>query len=192
MKVVGLTGGIGSGKTTVAGYFQKLGVPIYIADEKAREITDTSSTIRQGIIAAFGEELYSHGELDRKSLALIVFKDQEKLELLNGIIHPEVEKHFEAWKKEQSSHYVVYEAAILFEKGGYKKCDFNILVTAECEERIKRLIKRDGSSRQEILDRMASQWSDKEKRRLADLEIINMNPMNVEAQVREFHRKFSE
>lgn len=192
MKVVGLTGGIGSGKTTVAGYFQKLGVPIYIADDQAREITNTSRTIRQGIIAAFGEDLYKDDELDRKALALIVFSDEEKLEVLNGIIHPEVEKHFEAWKKVQSAAYVVYEAAILFEKGGYKKCDFNILVTADCEERIRRLIKRDGSSREEILDRMTNQWSDQKKRRLADLEIINTNPMNVEAQVREFHRKFSE
>lgn len=192
MKVVGLTGGIGSGKTTVAGYFQELGVPVYIADYQARKLTQTSKTIRQGIIAVFGEDVYADGALNRKALASVVFNDKNRLEKLNGIIHPEVEKHFEVWKAQQSSPYVLYEAAILFETGSFRKCDFNILVTAEREERIKRLIKRDGSSRQEILDRMASQWSDEQKRSLADLEIINMNPMEVKAQVREFHRKFSE
>lgn len=192
MKVVGLTGGIGSGKTTVANHFQDLGVPVYIADEHARELTDTDPGIREAITASFGDHFYKDGNLDRKKLASVVFKDEAKLEKLNAIIHPVVERHFKAWKAKQTAPYVVYEAAILFEKGGYKKFDFNILVTADREERIKRLINRDQSTREQILDRMGNQWDDQKKRPLADLEIININPVEVVSQVREFHRNFSE
>lgn len=192
MKVIGLTGGIGSGKTTVANHFRDLGVPVYIADDHARDLTNTDPRIREAITATFGDHFYRDGTLDRKQLASEVFKDEAKLEKLNEIIHPVVESHFEAWKAKQSAPYVVYEAAILFEKGGYKKCDFTILVTADQEERIRRIILRDQSTREQILDRMGNQWDDNKKRPLADFEIININPKEVALQVREFHRKFSE
>lgn len=192
MIVVGLTGGIGSGKTTVANLFRNHGAPVYIADDEARILTDTSSKIKEGITAAFGSDLYREGQLDRKRLASIVFNAPDKLEQLNAVIHPEVRAHFQSWLQKQTAPYVVYEAAILFETGAYKNFDYTILVTADQEERIKRLIIRDGGTKEEILARMNNQWSDEQKRALADVEIVNMNPEEVKLQVWEIHKKFVE
>lgn len=192
MIVVGLTGGIGSGKTTVANLFRQHGVPVYIADDEARILTDTSKTIKEGIIAAFGPDLYENGQLDRKKLASIVFSAPDKLAQLNAVVHPEVRAHFQAWLQKQTAPYVVYEAAILFETGAYKNFDYTILVTADQEERIRRLIIRDGGTREEVLARMNNQWSDEKKRALADVEIVNMNPEEVKLQVWEIHKKFVE
>lgn len=192
MIVVGLTGGIGSGKTTVANLFRQHGVPVYIADDEARILTDTSDTIKEGIIAAFGNDLYKNGQLDRKKLASIVFNAPDKLARLNEVVHPEVRAHFQSWLQKQTAPYVVYEAAILFETGAYKNFDYTILVTADQEERIRRLIIRDGGTREEVLARMNNQWSDEQKRALADLEIINMNLEEVKLQVWEIHKKFVE
>lgn len=192
MKVVGLTGGIGSGKTTVANLFRNLGVPVYIADDQARNLTDSSKEIKEGIIATFGSELYNEDHLDRKRLASIVFNDPDKLEQLNNIIHPVVRAHFQSWLTKQTAPYIIYEAAILFETGAYKNFDYTILVTADQEERIRRLIIRDGGTREDILARMNNQWSDEQKRALADMEIVNMNPEEVKLQVWEINKKFVE
>lgn len=192
MKIVGLTGGIGSGKTTVAGFFRELGVPVYIADDEAKKLMNSSEAVKQKIIREFGAEVYAGGELDRKLLASKVFHDKQKLEILNGIVHPEVERHFKTWVANQNAPYVVYEAAILFEKGGYKKCDFTILVTADLEEKINRLINRDKTTKEAITARMSNQWSDTEKRQLADLEIVNMEKEEARAKVRRFHKTFME
>ena len=192
MIVVGLTGGIGSGKTTVANLFRSHGVPVYIADDEARVLTDTSDEIKNGIIAAFGRDLYNEGQLDRKKLASIVFNAPDKLEQLNGIIHPVVRAHFESWLQKQNAPYVIYEAAILFETGAYENFDYTILVTADQNERIKRLLIRDGGTEEEILARMNNQWSDEQKRVYADMEIENMNPEEVKLQVWQIHKKFVE
>lgn len=187
MKVLGLTGGIGSGKTTVAGFFKELGIPVFIADEEAKELMNKDEEVKAAIIALFGEEVYRDGLPDRKLIASMVFSDKEKLEQLNGIIHPAVARHFETWKKTVNAPYVIYEAAILFEKGGYRKCDFNVLVTAPYGRRIERLLKRDNSTLEEIEARMGHQWSDEKKAKLADFIIENKELSNTRQAVHKLH-----
>lgn len=187
MKVIGLTGGIGSGKTTVANFFKELGIPVYIADDEAKSLMNTSTEVKSRIIGLLGEKAYPDGILDRKYVAAQVFNSPEKLEKLNSIVHPAVATDFENWKNSQNSPYVIYEAAILFEKGGHKKCDAVILVTAPYEERIKRLKNRDKSSEEDIEARMKHQWSDSKKRKLADFEIKNLNLQKTREQVRKLH-----
>lgn len=187
MKVIGLTGGMGSGKTTVANFFKELGIPVYIADDEAKSLMNSSTEVKSKIIGLLGEKAYSDGILDRKYVAAQVFYSAEKLEKLNSIVHPAVATDFENWKNSQNSPYVIYEAAILFEKGGHKKCDAVILVTAPYEERIKRLKSRDKSSEEDIEARMKHQWSDSKKRKLADFEINNLKLQNTKEQVRKLH-----
>ena len=187
MKVLGLTGGIGSGKTTVAGFFKELGIPVFIADEEAKELMNKDEEVKAAIIALFGEKVYRDGLPDRKLIASMVFSDKEKLEQLNGIIHPAVARHFETWKKTVNAPYVIYEAAILFEKGGYRKCDFNVLVTAPYDRRIERLLKRDNSTLEEIEARMGHQWSDEKKAKLADFIIENKELSNTRQAVHKLH-----
>lgn len=187
MKVAGLTGGMGSGKTTVAGFFQELGVPVYIADEAGKRLMNTSDEVKSQIIQAFGKEAYSEGELNRKYIASKVFNAREQLDKLNKIVHPAVARDFEEWKNIQTSDYVIYEAAILFETGGESKCDWVILVTAQKEKRIQRLQKRDQSTVEEIEARLKHQWSDEKKRRLADFEIKNDDLSYTKEQVRNIH-----
>ncbi len=188
MMVVGLTGGMGSGKTTVANFFMELGVPVYIADTAGKELMNENAELRSKIIALFGESAYSNNVLDRKFIADQVFNSSEKLQKLNSLVHPAVEKDFQQWKSSQKSLYVIYEAAILFETGGYKKCDYVILVTAALDDRISRLQDRDQSSLEEIEARIQHQWSDEKKRKLSDFEIINTNLSTTKDQVRNLHK----
>jgi dephospho-CoA kinase len=187
MRVVGLTGGIGSGKTTVAGFFKELGIPVYIADVEAKALMNTDMEVKAAVKALFGEESYKDGRADRKYIASQVFGDPGKLNRLNGIIHPAVARHFEAWKHSQEAPYVIYEAAILFETGGYKKCTYNILVTAPFNIRIERLKQRDNSTLEEIEARMNHQWSDEAKAKLADFTIENIALSETREQVRQLH-----
>ncbi|MDT0676715.1 dephospho-CoA kinase [Autumnicola musiva] len=187
MMVVGLTGGIGSGKTTVAGFFRELGIPLYIADDAARRLMNTSEEIRDKIINLFGEASYKDGLPDRKYIASKVFNNSTQLNLLNDIIHPAVARDFKNWQSLQDAPYVIYEAAILFEKDGYKNCDLTILVTAPYEEKIKRLRERDQSSVEEIEARMNNQWSDEKKRKLADFEIENLHREQTGRHVENLH-----
>jgi len=189
MKIVGLTGGIGSGKTTVAGFFKELNIPVYIADDAGKRLMNTSSEIRQEIIDLFGEQAYKEDLPDRKFIASKVFNDKDLLSKLNKIIHPAVAADFQKWVKKQHSAYVIYEAAILFETGGYKKCDFSILVTAPKEMRIQRLQKRDDSSEKEIEERMNNQWSDKKKSSMANFLINNEELTQTKQQVEHIHDK---
>ncbi|MCL6217721.1 dephospho-CoA kinase [Zunongwangia pacifica] len=170
---VGLTGGIGSGKTTISNMFKELGVPVYIADDAGKELMNTSAEIRQKIIQLLGEESYQNDQPNRPFIASKVFQDKNLLEKLNAIIHPAVAQHFREWFAAQSSAYIVYEAAILFEKGSYKDFDYSILVTAPKETRIQRVLKRDHTSREQIEARMNNQWSDEKKEKLADFVIKN-------------------
>ena len=175
MKVIGLTGGIGSGKTLVSNLFAELGVPVYISDVEAKKLMHSNKEVKTAVTALFGEEAYYKGQLNRKFIAEKVFSDKSLLEKLNAIVHPAVAKHFEAWKKMQTSDFVIKEAAILFETGGNKNCDKVILVTAPKAIRIKRVIKRDNVSEESVKQRMNNQWSDNRKEKLSDYIINNKN-----------------
>ncbi|WPR73274.1 dephospho-CoA kinase [Flavobacterium sp. NG2] len=172
-KTIGLTGGIGSGKTTIATYFQSKGLPIYIADDEARKIMQSEAVI-QAIKNTFGQTIFENDILVRQKLAEIVFNDAEKLKQLNAIIHPAVKAHFKEWLAEKKDFpYVIYEAAILFESGSYKNFDIIISVLAPLEIRIERVMKRDKSSREHILKRMEAQWTDEERISKSDYVIEN-------------------
>ena len=182
-KIVGLTGGIGSGKTTVAKMFQELGVPVYIADWEAKKITDKPSTIKL-IEEQFGNSVLESGMLNRAKLAQIVFNNPEKLAQLNAIIHPLVAKHFTEWLDENKKElFVIKEVAILFETKGNLSCDFVITVTAPLETRINRVIQRDQTSVSEIQNRINNQWSDEDKIAQSDFVIHNLELESTQQQV---------
>src|SRR5690606_20719035 len=142
MIIVGLTGGIGSGKTTVAKEFQSLGIPIYIADDEAKKLMNTSKVLKRQLIDLFGEEAYVDNSLNRPFIADIIFKNEAYLQKMNAIVHPKVGIHFKNWASKQHTAYVIKEAAVLFENNGYKQCDYVITVTAPKDLRIERLLKR--------------------------------------------------
>lgn len=172
-KVIGLTGGIGSGKSTIAAYFSSLGVPVYIADDEAKKILYTPDAVTE-IKDAFDEDVFTDAMPDRQKIAALVFNKPDKLKTLNNIIHPKVKEHFLAWV--QNNHdalFVIKEAAILFESGSYKDCDKVILVTAPAEVRIMRVMQRDNVTRENVLERMANQWEDEKKELLSDYIIHN-------------------
>ena len=174
-KIIGLTGGIGSGKTTIANYFHSFGIPLYIADDEARKLMQ-SLEIVNAIKEAFGESLFENDILVREKLAKIVFDNPEKLQTLNAIVHPAVKSHFNNWLlQHQSNSFVIYEAAILFESGSYKNCDFVIAVTAPVDIRIERVMKRDKTTRELILKRMEAQWTDEQRISKSDFVIENIS-----------------
>lgn len=172
-KIIGLTGGIGSGKTTVAKMFKKLGVPIFIADIEAKRLMNECAELKQKIISIFGEQAYQNQQLNRKYIGKQVFKDEELLNKLNEVVHPAVQDVFELWHKNQNASYVLYEAAILLEKGRASYFDKIILVVASERERIRRIKTRDGASEAHIKERMNNQWNDDKKRKFADFVIKN-------------------
>ena len=173
MIVVGLTGGIGSGKSTVANIFKKLGAAIYDSDQRAKDLYQESSELRSKMIFNFGEEIYSGNQINRKKLAAIVFSNAEKLALLNSIVHPLLKLDFDNWKDKQASEYVVREAAILIESGAYKSCDIVVVVIADEKLRISRVVQRDNSSETEVKQRILNQLSDKERLTYADFVVTN-------------------
>jgi len=174
MKRIGLTGNIGTGKSTVARIFEILGVPVYQADIQARNILG-SGMLKPQLISLFGETiLNARPEVDRKALAAIVFSDSAKLAQLNNLIHPLVEKEFEEWCSiHHSASYIIHEAAILFESGFDRLFDANILVTAPEELCIARVMARDALTREMVTDRLKNQWSQLRKQELADYAVIN-------------------
>jgi len=172
-KIIGLTGGIGSGKSTIAGYFKTLGVPVYIADEEARKLMDQPEIV-QKVQSVFDENVIDNNSLNRKKIAELVFSAPEKLKKLNSIIHPEVKKHFLIWVKAHKEFpFVIKEAAILFESGSYKDCDKIITVTAPQEVRIQRVMNRDKVTKEQVLERMKNQWSEERKIQMSDFVIQN-------------------
>lgn len=182
-KIIGLTGGIGSGKTTIANYFKEMGVPVYIADDEARKLMQSKFIIEE-IKKAFGDSLFENDILNRAKLAEIVFNDSSKLDQLNAIVHPAVKKDFKAWLETNKNYaYVIYEAAILFESGRYKDCDVIITVTAPEETRIERVIKRDKTNREQVLDRMKMQWKDEERISKSNFIILNDNLKKAKEEV---------
>jgi dephospho-CoA kinase len=174
-KVIGLTGGIGSGKTTIANFFAAMGVPVYIADDEAKKVMQSESIVNE-IKTTFGEKLFENNILNRPKLAEIVFNNAAELAKLNAIVHPAVKKDFETWLLEQKKYqYVVYEAAILFESGRYKDCDVIVTVTAPEEIRIERVLKRDNTTREQVLSRMKMQWNDEKRISFSNFVINNSN-----------------
>ena len=186
---VGLTGGIGSGKTTVANFFSELGIPVYYADLEARRLMKSSSLIKKKLIKEFGSDAYKDGELNSSFLASIVFKDKSELAKINSIIHPEVAKDFRSWVEKQNAPYVIEESAILFENNLIDHFDYIITVTAPAEVRINRIIKRDQTSKNEVLLRMSNQWDDKKKIQLSDYVIHNIELSDTKKQVKKLHKK---
>ena len=174
-KIIGLTGGIGSGKTTIANYFHSFGIPLYIADDEARKLMQFLEIVN-AIKDAFGESIFENDILVREKLAKIVFDNPEKLQILNAIVHPAVKSHFKNWLlQHQSNSFAIYEAAILFESGSYKNCDFVIAVTAPVDIRIERVMKRDKTTRELILKRMEAQWTDEQRISKSDFVIENIS-----------------
>jgi dephospho-CoA kinase len=183
MKVVGLTGGIGSGKTTIAKMFEEQGIPVYYADDEAKELMNTSELIKQKLISAFGEDSYQNGKLNRAYLAEQVFNDKEKLKTINSIVHPEVDRHFKEWVSAQQSKIVVQENAILFESGKKDRFDVIITVTAPEEVRIRRVVKRDQISEEQVKARIKNQMDDTEKIKNSDYTIENTDLAKSKKQV---------
>ena len=172
-KIIGLTGGIGSGKSTAAKYFEELGFPVYNSDLSARRIQNENPTVIQQIKEVFGEQAYDENGLNRPFIASESFQNKEKLQQLNAIVHPAVFEDFQEWIQQQNSPYIIKEAAILIESGSYKDCDLIIVVVADQEIRITRTIERDQLSREQILARMNNQLSDEERMDYADYTIDN-------------------
>ena len=171
---VGLTGGIGSGKTTIANLFAlHFSIPTYIADTKAKELVANNKQLQQEIVALLGEEAFVEGRYNTSFVAQEVFSNKEKLDKLNAIIHPYVQQDFLQWKQSQQAPYVIKEAAILFESGSYRDCDFIIMVTAPLEERIKRVMLRDKIDRETVEKRIKKQWNDEKKIELSKFVIEN-------------------
>ena len=173
MKRIGLTGGIGSGKSFIANILEHMGFPVYYSDLRSKELTKSNPSIKTGLISLFGEEVYSDDQLNTHLVATKIFQNEEIRQKVNELIHPIVRKDFEDWVTNQKSTLVFNEAAILFETGSYNNFDANILICAPLELKIQRVMKRENCSREEVLVRMNKQWSDEDKMKLADFVINN-------------------
>jgi len=187
---VGLTGGIGSGKSTVAKIFETLGIPVYYADEVARRLMNAHPELKSSIVEHFGEAAYKEDQLDRKYLASVVFNDPLKLERLNALTHPITMKDAEEWMNRQISPYVIKEAALLFESGSAGQLDYVIGVYAPQHIRVKRVMERDGMPVEEVMKRMSRQIDEEMKMKLCNFIIVNNEQQLVIPQVLELHQRF--
>ena len=173
MKRIGITGGIGAGKSLVAEIIKAMGYPVYNSDERAKELTDSNPKIKAGLIHLFGIEIYQNDKLNKFALAQAIFSDDSLRDKVNTLIHPIVREDFNLWTLAQNTELVFNESAILFETGAFKNFDAIILVHAPTELRIKRIMKRDNCSENEVLKRMNSQFSDEEKYQLTESRVLN-------------------
>ncbi|MBL0126251.1 MAG: dephospho-CoA kinase [Flavobacteriales bacterium] len=189
MLKVGLTGGIGAGKSTVARMFSVLGVPVFHADEEAKDLMNADPELRSAITERFGVKVYADNVLDRRALAAIVFNDVRALADLNAMVHPAVRRAFNRWSGEQTGSYVVMEAAILAEHDGYKAFDRVITVTCPEAMRIERVVQRDGVSVEEVRARLANQATDEERLRIADFVVANDDTQLVIPRVLAIHEE---
>ncbi len=171
--IVGLTGGIGSGKSTVAEIFRHIGIAVYEADTVSKSIIDTDIVLQRQLVELLGKEVINEGKINRKYMAGKIFNDKVLLEKANAMIHPAVRRNFDKWVKEQQTPYVIKEAAILFETGSYRQCDRVIVITAPQEMRIDRVMRRSNISREDVLARMQNQWPEEQKLKKADYIIKN-------------------
>ena len=175
MIIIGLTGGIGSGKSTILSYFREHGYPCFESDEVGKKLLEVE--LKETVLKLFGKEVYdAKGILDRKALSKKVFSNSKLLEKLNDIVHPAVNETFEKFKKKhQDSPVIVKEAAILIESGSYKSCDIIVLVKAPLDERIKRIVARDSVNESEVIARIDNQWEDEKKEKYADYVVENIS-----------------
>lgn len=193
MLKVGITGGIGSGKTTVCKIFEVLGIPVFYADLVAKEIMVNDLILIEGVKSAFGRESYFEtGALNNKHIAGIVFNSQLELEKLNALVHPAVFRTFDTWigKISEDVPYILKEAALLFESDSYKMCDTSILVTAPKEMKLNRVTARDGVSAEQVLARMNKQFRDEQKLAMADHHMLNDESASLILQVLALHERF--
>jgi len=192
MLKIGITGGIGSGKTTVCKVFELLGIPVFYADTVAKSIMHTDSVLKQEVLKIFGEKSYfSDGELNRPYISSIVFNNESELTKLNALVHPAVFRAFDTWLSNHSdAPYIIKEAALLFETESYKMCDLSVLVISPEASRIRRIIARDGISTEEILLRMDRQFTDEQKIKLADHILINDESRLLIPQILTLHQQF--
>jgi len=184
---VGVTGGIGSGKSSVCKVFGTLGIPVFEADEEARKITESDKRVKQRLCEIAGTDLYNSGSLDRKLLASLIFNDKSKLEEVNRLVHPLVFNAFGEWAGNQNAPYVIMEAAILFESGAYRLVDKTIVVTAPDDERLERVSSRSGLTITEVNERMRNQDSQEELNRRADYIVRNSDRDLVLPAILEIH-----
>ena len=189
MLKVGVTGGIGSGKSTVCQLFKCLEIPVFNADEAGRYLLSEDKDVLEQVKSIFGQEVIIHGKPDRKKLAGIVFNNAEKLAQLNAVIHPAVRNYYASWAIEQQSPYVIYEAAILFETGLYKQLDYTALVVAPESLRIKRVMERDGTDEANVRARIKNQWSDEDKNKLTNFLVVNDDVTPLLPQVMDIHNQ---
>ena len=185
--VVGLTGGIGSGKTTVADFFVELGVPVYNSDKKAKKLMTSSKQVKKAIIDLLGKQAYKGKRLNKKYISEQIFNDVSLLKKMNGIVHPAVEKDFLKWAKKQKAPYVIQETALIFENSKQHFYDLIILVTAPIEQRLARVMVRDSASRKDVLDRLGNQLDDDAKIPLSDYVLENTILFKTKLKVEEIH-----
>jgi dephospho-CoA kinase len=191
MKRIGITGGIGAGKSLVAEIIKAMGYPVYNSDERAKELTESNPKIKAGLIHLFGEEIYQNDKLNKFALAQAIFSDESVREKVNALIHPIVREDFNLWALAQNNSLVFNESAILFETGSFKNFDAIILVYAPKELRIKRIMKRDNCSENEVLKRMNAQFSDEEKYQLTEFRVLNDEQTPLLEQVEQIILSFS-
>ena len=191
MYKVGITGGIGSGKSTVCRMLAERGVALYDADSRAKALMSTSEALRRALVDNFGAETFNAKGLNRAYLAGRVFNDAEQLRLLNSIVHPAVIEDFEAWAEAQEGNYVVFESAILFEAGLEDRVDVAVAVMAPEALRVERVMARDGHSREQVLARIKNQMSDDERSDRAKYSIVNVDIEELEEDVEQLHRRLS-
>lgn len=184
MKRLGITGGIGSGKSIVSEVFRALGVPTYDADSASKRLITSNATLKKSLQSILGEEIYTHEGLDKKRMAQLIFNDAELLKRVNAVIHPAVFEDFKAWCEMQKGNLVACESAILFECGMDQQLDYTITVTADRATRIERCLKRDHTTAEQIEARMANQMEEEEKKRRADYVIDNNDNQAILPQIR--------
>lgn len=189
MRIIGLTGGIGSGKSTVSKMFMELGIPVYDSDSEAKNLMEHSANLKAAIKQLLGKDAYKEGKLNRAYIAAKVFNDTDLLKRLNGIVHPAVREHFMEWAKKQSTPYVVQETALIFENGSQDQYDHTILVTAPKDLRVQRVMNRDCVDRKAVLERMKNQMDDAEKKAMANFCIENVDLETTRKTVKELHTK---
>ena len=189
MLKIGITGGIGSGKTTVAKVFEVLGIPVYYADDGAKRLMNEDEELKEKIKQQFGDEVYKNGKLDKKYLADIVFTSPEKLNQLNTLVHPATLKDAERWMKEQTAAYCIKEAALIFESGAHDYLDYVIGVTAPAPLRILRTMHRDGVTKEEVIARMDKQLDETIKIKLCGFVINNDEQEMLLPQILDLHKK---
>lgn len=190
---IGITGGIGSGKSTVCKVFKVLGIPVFNADEEARRLMQEDKNLVEKIKELFGEEAYLNNKLNRAKLAAMVFENKDLLQKLNAVVHPAVGKEFIRWAEKQTNQpYVIKEAAILFESNAHRGLDYVIAVSAPEKLRIERIMQRDGVSAEQVKQRMKNQWPERKKVQLADFVVVNDDKKMVLPQVMRLHDIFME